>query len=104
MKKPKSEINTFTKAPVYTQIIAYIIVTTEFLIFSICLQSNYANQNSRIILSVLYYTSFVVMVIFWMITSKIDPTDPYVTLPHGSSESLPEEFLLYCQKCRSIVK
>lgn len=69
------ETNTFTKAPVVTQIIAYVVVFIQFLIFTICIQVNISSTKNRIVVSVLYYLSFIIMLVSWIFTSKIDPSD-----------------------------
>lgn len=67
--------NSFKRRPSLPQIIAYILVLAQFLIFTSCLQSRIDSNSSRISLCVVYYTSFVGVIIAALLASCADPSD-----------------------------
>lgn len=66
--------NSFSRPPVLTQILAYILVTFQFFVFTLCLQ-NHMNSTPRVIILVLYYGSFIGLVTATCITSCCDPSE-----------------------------
>lgn len=84
-----------------TQIIAYIILIIQFLVFTICLQNNIAHHTTRIALIVVYYISFCGLVIAGAVTSCTDPSDKLIQ--GCDTQKTDTKFKLFCQICRSAV-
>lgn len=72
--------NSFSRAPVFTQIVAYSVVITSFIIFSVSIQTNFLNLTLRATLNVLYYSTFTALLIAAAVTSCTDPGDKLLNL------------------------
>ena len=93
--------HSFTRAPVATQLAAYLLILLESLVFSLCIQNNLLNNLSRIIIALLYYLTLTGVLLAGLATSLTDPTDPNIKDPSLSIEN--NNTTLYCGLCRSIV-
>lgn len=69
-------VNTFTRKPCPTQIISYFIVAVMQLSFWLCVQPYISNTLTKIIMVTLFSLSSLLLIIFSIATSVLDPSDP----------------------------
>ena len=95
--------NSFSKKPVFTQIIAYAVVVTSLLIYTVSIQPHFINNSLRFALNLLYYLSFTAVLTTAVLTSCSDPSDRMLRKEKEvlQRESLSNAF--YCQFCRGVV-
>lgn len=79
-------VNTFTRKPYPTQIISYVIIITMHLSFWLCIQPYIVNDITRTIMIALFSLSSLLLIIFSIATSAIDPSDP-IMIQYKNSES-----------------
>ena len=70
--------HTFTRRPVFTQIIAYALLIFELLVFFICLQSNLEDQAARTALVTFFSLTFAGVIVSGAITSCTEPVDAFL--------------------------
>lgn len=68
-------INSFTRKPVLTQIVAYLVFIGEALTFFICMYVNFRNTSLQILIFVLYIMTAFIQIIVSLMASYIDPSD-----------------------------
>lgn len=71
-------INSFTQSPAVTQILGYIFVLMGILVFYICITPHMNNIPANITLSVLFGISTIILIVFSVLSSYIDPSDSIV--------------------------
>ena len=79
-------VNTFTRRPYPTQIISYIIIIAIHLSFWLCIQPYLADAITKIIMICLFSLSSLLLIIFSLATSVIDPSDP-IMIQYKNSQS-----------------
>ena len=66
---------TCTKPPVLPQLLSYIVFLTKFILYFSVVFPNFENDSSRIIITVLYIVTLVLLLISATISSLTDPSD-----------------------------
>jgi len=97
--KPYEPNHTFTKKPSIPQLTSYCVLISKIIIFSACLQNNISSQISRVAFMVMYYFSFVGVLIVGTLTCCTDPADDY--LKHKKNPE--NNASLFCHLCKCIV-
>jgi hypothetical protein len=78
-KRPYKTVNTFSRRPCLNQIISYIIIVSDNLVFWLLIQTNYASQEYRYSMIALFSFSVLLLIVFGCLTSTYDPSDPVMT-------------------------
>lgn len=63
-------------------------MTTLLVVYLAAVQGNFAEQNNRICITVLFIVAFCVLIVSAVVTSKIDPTDPVLVRYRGGDRKL----------------
>jgi lipopolysaccharide export LptBFGC system permease protein LptF len=71
-------INTFTQIPVATQILSYIIVVMELVLYFACVFPRLESLGACITLTVVLCALTVTVITFTLVASLTDPTDPVI--------------------------
>lgn len=71
-------VNTFTQKPAATQILSYIVVLMEFVVYFSCLFPHLQSLTAQITLTTLLCGFTLALIGFTLVASVTDPTDPVV--------------------------
>jgi hypothetical protein len=72
------KINSFTQRPSSTQILSYIVVVGDIIIFYVCMMPNFQSIISKIVLSCMFGVASIFVIVSAVISSLIDPSDSVV--------------------------
>ena len=67
--------NTFSQQPSLAQIVAYLVFLSESIVFYAVAAPNFNTEASQITLIVLYSISLIMVLVFTIISSVVDPSD-----------------------------
>lgn len=68
-------VHTFSRRPVFAQIISYGVFIAEVVTFFLCLYMNYKSSRSQTIILIIYIITLIIQVITVIQVSYIDPSD-----------------------------
>lgn len=105
--------NTFTRTPCANQIISYLVILAENISFWLLIQANYSSSIFRVAMIVLFAVSTVLLIIFTLMASVSDPSDPImIDYKNGKSAAYKVRWhslaqtgksCLFCEHCESYV-
>ena len=92
-------VNTFTRKPYPTQIVSYLIIIAMHPSFWLCIQPYIANTITKTLMIALFSLSSLLLIIFSLATSLIDPSDP-IMIQYKNNQSnfkYPNHHTVYCK-------